>query len=58
VIYFLKFNVNKPDEAGAKIVFIIAISASLLIPFTIPPDDPALKNNHPSHRIKVPSTAY
>jgi hypothetical protein len=51
VIYFLKFNVNKPDEAGAKIVFIIAISA-------IPPDDPALKNNHPSHRIKVPSTAY
>ena len=58
VIYFLKFNVNRPDEAGAKIVFIIAISASLLIPLTIPPDDPALKNNHPSHRIRVPSTAY
>jgi hypothetical protein len=57
VIYFLKKNVNSPDDAGANIVFMTATSASLFIPFAIPADDPALKKSHPSHKIRVPRTA-
>jgi hypothetical protein len=58
VICFLVQKVKRPPEAGARIVFIIALSASKLDPPEIAADEPALKNNHPSQRIRVPKTAY
>ena len=57
VMYFLVTIVRRPDAAGDKIVLIMALSASLFAPPAIAPVDPALKNNHPSHRMSVPRTA-
>ena len=58
VMYFLVANVKRPEEAGAMIELIIALSASLFDPLAIAAEDPALKNNHPSQRMRVPRTAY
>ena len=57
VMCFLVTKVRRPEAAGARIVLMIALSASLLAPPAIAAEDPALKNNHPSQRIRVPSTA-
>lgn len=57
VICFLVANVRRPEAAGARIVLMIALSASLLAPPAMAAEDPALKNSHPSQRIKVPRTA-
>ena len=58
VMCFLVAKVRSPAAAGESIVLMIALSASLLAPPEIAADDPALKNNHPSQRIRVPNTAY
>jgi len=50
--------VRRPEEAGAIIELMMALSASLFDPLAMAADDPALKNNHPSQRIRVPRTAY
>jgi hypothetical protein len=59
VICYLEKRVNNPPAEGARIVFIIALSdfrwfGSPLSPIKF--EDPALKQSHPSHRIRVPST--
>jgi len=58
VICFLVAKVRRPEAAGARMVLMIARSASLLAPPAMAAEDPALKNNHPSQRIRVPKTAY
>jgi len=57
VMYFRVANVRSPEAAGERIVLMMALSASPLAPPAMAPDDPALKNNHPSQRIRVPRTA-
>ena len=57
VMCFLVAKVRRPAAAGARMVLMIALSASLLAPLAIAAEDPALKNNHPSQRMRVPRTA-
>jgi len=57
VICFLVTKVRSPAADGDKIVLIIALSESWFEPPERAAEDPALKNNHPSQRIKVPRTA-
>lgn len=57
VMCFLVTKVRRPAADGDKIVLIIALSESALAPPERAAEDPALKNNHPSQRIKVPRTA-
>ena len=54
---FLVAKVRSPAAAGERIVLMIALSASAWAPPAIAAEDPALKNNHPSQRIRVPRTA-
>ena len=58
VMCFLVEKVRRPEAAGAITELMIALSASLLDPLAIAADEPALKNNHPSQRMRVPRTAY
>lgn len=57
VIIFLVQKVKRPEAAGARIVLQIALSASPFAPSERAAEDPALKNNQPSQRIRVPRTA-
>ena len=57
VMCFLVTNVKRPEAAGASTVLITARSESLFAPSVIAADEPALKNNHESHRMRVPKAA-
>lgn len=57
VMCFLVTNVKSPAAAGASTVLITARSESLFAPSVIAADEPALKNNHESQRIRVPKAA-
>ena len=57
VMCFLVAKVRRPAAAGERMELMMALSASSFDPLAIAAEDPALKNNHPSQRMRVPSTA-